>query len=146
VSVRSRPTSRWSRPTNRDSHCCRTWLCVASLIAGSVVSPVGGSAPPLGRNGWSWAEAKGKREKWVSWGSTCAGSGNRRRRDQAGAWSARGCQRPTPRGKPGCLDQTMRPATSEDKRDRSKGCQHGGGMGEGRGLKRRGSSSTRHSA
>lgn len=44
-----RPTSRWSRPTNRQSFRCLFELCVVSLIAGSVVSPVGGSAPAVMR-------------------------------------------------------------------------------------------------
>jgi len=45
-----RPTSRWSRPTNREFYCCRFWLCVMSFIVGSVVSPVGGLAPVVGRH------------------------------------------------------------------------------------------------
>jgi hypothetical protein len=38
-----------SRPTNRGPYCCWSWFCVVSMIAGSVVSPVGGSAPAVGR-------------------------------------------------------------------------------------------------
>ena len=31
-----------SRPPERGSDCCRSWLCAVSLIAGHVVSPGGG--------------------------------------------------------------------------------------------------------
>jgi len=38
---------RWSRPTNREPHCCRSWFRVVAVIVGCIVSPVGGSAPPV---------------------------------------------------------------------------------------------------
>jgi hypothetical protein len=46
--------------------------------------------------------------------------------------SAWGCPRPAPLGRPGRPDQSMKQASSEGKRDRSKGCSVEGGRGRGR--------------
>jgi hypothetical protein len=100
----------------------------------------------LGRNGWTWAEAEGeKRKKGQPGVHLCGFRQPAETRPDRGVVSV-GVSKPAPLGRPGCLGQTVRQATSEGKRDRLKGCQHGGGMGEGRGLERRGGGVTRHSA